>query len=183
MKKLKLILLGILFTFPFQQQAQSQEAKITVSKSIMGNGVAVFKDGSYRIVGALAQPFRQNPGNLKSEQFWYLPVQVLTTEIDEKTNAIPIDFRLDQNYPNPFNPTTTIQFALPEPAAVTLKLFDILGREVTTLFDKEMESGVHKLLFDAKDFASGVYFYRIRAESTSGSQPAFVRSKKLIFLQ
>ncbi len=149
----------------------------------MGAGVAVFDDGNYRIAGSIGQPIRQNPGQLTSGQLWYLPVQIITTEAAQKENSIPIQFSLDQNYPNPFNPTTTIQFTLPEASTVTLKLFNILGKELVTLVDKEMEKGVHKVLFDAKDFASGVYFYRIQAELSSASQRVLIQSKKLIFLK
>ncbi len=182
--KLKIIcILSFFFTLALTQ-AEAQEAIITVSKSKIGTGVAVFDDGTYRIAGALAQPIRQNPGQLTRGQFWYLPVQIVTTEVAPKENSIPIKFSLDQNYPNPFNPTTTIQFTLPEASMVTLKLFDILGREVVTLVDKEMTTGSHKVLFDAKNFASGVYFYRIQAKSEdSGSRQALMRSKKLILLK
>ena len=185
MKKLKIILmLSLLFSLYFQQQAAAQETKATVSKSKMGAGVAVFNDGNYRIAGSLAQPIRQNPGQLTRGQLWYLGVQIITKEVAQKENGIPIEFSLDQNYPNPFNPTTTIQFTLPEALRVTLKLFDILGRELVTLVDKEMETGLHKVLFDAKNFASGVYFYRIQAKSeNSDSRQAFVQSRKLIFIK
>ena len=183
--KLKIFLmLSFLFSLPLHPQAEAQEAKITLSKSKMGTGVAVFDDGNYRIAGSLAQPIRQNPGQLTSGQFWYLPIRIITTEVAQKEISIPIEFSLDQNYPNPFNPTTTIQFTLPEASKVTLKLFDILGKELTTLVDMEMETGVHKVLFDAKDFASGVYFYRIQAESeNSDARQAFVQSRKLIFIK
>ncbi len=183
--KLKIILmLGFLISLPLQQQAEAHDAKIRVSKSQIGSGVAVFDDGTYRIAGSLAQPIRQNPAQLTSGQLWYLPVQIITTEVAQKENSIPVEFSLDQNYPNPFNPTTTIQFTLPEASRVTLKLFDILGRELVTLVDEEMETGVHKVLFDAKDFASGVYFYRIQAKSeNSDARQVFVQSRKLIFIK
>ena len=185
MKKLKIILmLGFLFSLYFQQQAEAQETKATVSKSKIGSAVAVFDDGKYRIAGSLAQPIRQNPGQLTRGQLWYLGVRIITTEAAQKENSIPIEFSLDQNYPNPFNPTTTIQFTLPEASTVTLKLFDILGKELVTLVDKEMATGVHKVLFDATDFASGVYFYRIQAESeNSDSRQAFVQLRKFDFHQ
>ena len=183
--KLKIILmLSFLVSLPFEQQTAAQEAKITLSKRKMGTGVAVFDDGNYRIVGSLAQPIRQHPGQLTSGQLWYLPVRIITTEAAQRDNSIPAKFSLDQNYPNPFNPTTTIKFTLPEASRVTLKLFNILGKELATLVDKEMETGVHKVLFDAKNFASGVYFYRIQAKSEdSDSRQTFVRSKKLILLK
>src|SRR5207244_2858587 len=80
-------------------------------------------------------------------------------------STTPEEFRLDQNYPNPFNPTTNIQFELPNPAVVTLKVYNMLGQEVATLLDRqEMEEGTQELEFNASNFASGVYFYRITAE-------------------
>lgn len=184
MKLKTVLMLGWLVSLSLQQQAEAQEAKITVSKSKIGSAVAVFNDGNYRIVGSIGQPIRQNPGQLTSGQLWYLGVQIITTEVAKNENSIPTEFSLEQNYPNPFNPTTTIQFTLPEALRVTLKLFDILGRELVTLVDKEMETGVHKVLFDATDFASGVYFYRIQAESeNSDARQAFVQSRKLIFIK
>ena len=183
MKLKTVLMLSFLFSLPLQQ-ADAQDAKITVSKSKLGTGVAVFDDGTYRIAGSLAQPILQNPGQLTSGQLWYLGVQIITTEAAQKENSIPLKFSLDQNYPNPFNPTTTIQFTLPEASRVTLKLFDLLGKELVTLVDEEMATGVHKALFDAKDFASGVYFYRIQAKSVnSDSRQVFVQWRKLMFLK
>ncbi len=73
MKKLKIILiLSLLFSLYFQQQAEAQEAKISLSKSKLSTAVAVLNDGNYRIAGSLAQPIRQNPGQLTRGQLWYL---------------------------------------------------------------------------------------------------------------
>ncbi|MBI4811767.1 MAG: T9SS type A sorting domain-containing protein [Ignavibacteriales bacterium] len=76
-------------------------------------------------------------------------------------DLVPEKFELYQNYPNPFNPTTTISFDLPEASLVTLKIYDMLGREVETVFDEiEFEEGNHEILYDASSLATGVYFYR-----------------------
>ncbi len=77
----------------------------------------------------------------------------------------PGDFVLHQNYPNPFNPATTIRFTIPETHAghVSLKLYDLPGREVLTLFDGELEGGTHQAVVDASNLASGMYFYRVTA--------------------
>ncbi|NBC26306.1 MAG: PKD domain-containing protein [Bacteroidetes bacterium] len=72
-------------------------------------------------------------------------------------------FELHQNYPNPFNPTTTISFNLPQPGKVTLRVFDITGRQVATLVDQQMNAGTHIETFDASNLASGIYFYRLEA--------------------
>ena len=88
----------------------------------------------------------------------------------------PSAFALQQNYPNPFNPTTTIRFAVSGLGLVSLKVFDVLGREVATLLNNEaMEAGTHEVTFDANRLTSGVYFYRI----TVGE---FSETKKLLLM-
>jgi|GEM_PF-1244745 len=86
------------------------------------------------------------------------------------------DFHLSQNYPNPFNPTTSITFSVKENCHVRLKVFDIQGREVTTLLDGFHEAGDYKCRFDARRLASGVYFYEIRMKD-------FYEIKKMILLE
>jgi photosystem II stability/assembly factor-like uncharacterized protein len=75
----------------------------------------------------------------------------------------PLSFTLDQNYPNPFNPRTTIKFNLPFTSRVTLKVYNILGREVITLIDKPLQAGEHCVDFDATHLASGLYFYHLES--------------------
>lgn len=79
------------------------------------------------------------------------------------TETSPVTFRLDQNYPNPFNPTTTIDYQLPVASHVALKVYDILGREVTTLVDSREAPGDHAVTFNASRLPSGVYFYTLKA--------------------
>ncbi len=78
-------------------------------------------------------------------------------------NLIPKEFDLKQNYPNPFNPSTTIEYTIPENSRVTLKIYDILGKEVATLVDKDQNSGSYIVVWDAQSLSSGIYFYRITA--------------------
>lgn len=92
------------------------------------------------------------------------------------TNPIPTRFSLNQNYPNPFNPTTTISFHLSERVHVRLKVFDLLGREVRSLVDRNEGPGVHEVSLSAVDLPTGVYFYRLEAGS-------FVQTKKLVILR
>ena len=83
---------------------------------------------------------------------------------------------LFQNYPNPFNPATIINYQLPKASFVTLKVFDLLGKEVKTLVNEFQESGRYNVTFNANNLASGVYIYRIQAGN-------FIASKKLILMR
>jgi hypothetical protein len=98
----------------------------------------------------------------------------------------PLEFRLEQNYPNPFNPTTLIGFRLPVSSFVTLKVYNILGEELMELVHNElMDEGDQEVEFDGANLASGVYFYRIEAQTVSddesGARPEkFFSVKKMV---
>jgi hypothetical protein len=86
--------------------------------------------------------------------------------VADRPANLPAAFALEQNYPNPFNPSTTIRFILPVAAGVTLKVYDLLGREVATLCDaRAYEAGSQSVEFDASSASSGVYLYRLEAGS------------------
>lgn len=108
--------------------------------------------------------------------------EILPKAFQENAHSqIPTEFALQQNYPNPFNPETKIQFALPYAEYVQLIIYDMLGREVRRVVDKEMNAGYHSILWNGKDnkgeqVASGVYVYKIIAGE-------FVVNKKLTLLQ
>ena len=85
------------------------------------------------------------------------------TSVEGEHENVPNEFILFQNYPNPFNPTTTIRFSLPKRERVTLRVFDVLGREVVALVSAELNPGEHSVVFNAKGLASGVYLYQLRA--------------------
>jgi hypothetical protein len=96
---------------------------------------------------------------------------------DKIPTVMPKEFALSQNYPNPFNPTTKINFELPRNTQVSLVIYDILGREVIRLANNEFkQAGRHTVEFDARNYASGVYFYRIEAGT-------FVQSKKMVLIK
>lgn len=90
--------------------------------------------------------------------------------------GIPTVFALHQNYPNPFNPTSTIRYDLPHSSDVAIRLYDVLGREVSTLVNEKQEAGFRQVAWDATNFASGVYFYRLQTDE-------FVAVKKLLLLK
>ena len=79
----------------------------------------------------------------------------------------PSSYLLEQNFPNPFNPTTEIKYYLPHKSFVTLKIFNVLGRPVSTLVNEEEPSGIYKVRFNASELNSGVYFYQLKANEFS----------------
>ncbi len=86
--------------------------------------------------------------------------------VDDGTGIdVPSKFLLAQNYPNPFNPSTTIHFELPKQSRVTLKIFDIMGREIATLVDQERHAGMYDIQWNAANSASGIYFYRLTTDA------------------
>lgn len=88
----------------------------------------------------------------------------------------PEEFILEQNYPNPFNPVTVISYQLSVNSYVTLKIFDILGKEVETLVNEQQQAGSYKVQFNASHLASGVYLYKLQAGS-------FTAVKKFVFMK
>lgn len=101
----------------------------------------------------------------------------LNIELDKNQDVkAPRVFSLEQNYPNPFNPTTNIQFQVPNVSFVSLKVFDVLGNEVSTLVYEDRPPGVYQVEFNASDLPSGVYFYKLQAGN-------FVETKKLLLLK
>jgi hypothetical protein len=100
--------------------------------------------------------------------------------IDETLQSVIIDYRLQQNYPNPFNPATIIKYQLPAGSHVTLKIYDLLGREVATLVNEERPTGSYEIEFSAiggaTNLSRGIHFYKLQAG-------AFVETKKMILLR
>jgi hypothetical protein len=101
------------------------------------------------------------PSQKAAWEIWY-PTQDASEE-----GTIPEAYALEQNYPNPFNPSTTIAYALPKQSAVTLEVFDVLGRSVAKLVDEVKAAGSHTASFDGANLSSGIYFYRLTAGGTA----------------
>ncbi|MCC6865701.1 MAG: T9SS type A sorting domain-containing protein [Ignavibacteria bacterium] len=95
---------------------------------------------------------------------WCLQLTYQTVVGGIQTIEIPNYYSLSQNYPNPFNPSTQIKFSVPKAVNVTLKVYDVLGKEVATLVNNELrQPGFYTADFNASNLASGIYFYRIDA--------------------
>jgi hypothetical protein len=134
------------------------------------NGIAVvaWADGRDAI------PSMGDPGQIYAARVVFPPK--LLTGIGAVHGSTPGSFRLDQNYPNPFNPATTIGYQLPAWEHVSLEVYNILGQKMATLVDEDQSPGEHKFVFNGTRFASGVYFYRMRAGD-------FVQTHKLMLLK
>jgi hypothetical protein len=106
------------------------------------------------------------------EQVAPFAIDNLNTGI-ENENEMPSSFSLIQNFPNPFNPTTTIKYQIPELSFVTIKVYDVLGNEITTLVNEEKPIGIYTIEFDASNLPSGIYFYKLQSSN-------FTQTKKMI---
>lgn len=124
-------------------------------------------DIDYRVMYAsiLEQWFGVSNANIKkvldNKDFTTLPIITGATGVNDYNNA-PGSYALEQNYPNPFNPSTRIRFTV-KSGDVELKVFDVQGREITTLVNGTLQSGEHEVIFNPKNIPSGTYFYRLRA--------------------
>jgi hypothetical protein len=99
-----------------------------------------------------------------------------TSSSEDPTEKPRASFRLAQNYPNPFNPTTTIAYQLPVGSQVSLKIYDVLGREVATLVNTRQSAGYYTFTLNASNLATGIYFYRLQAGN-------FVSTKKMMLVK
>ena len=99
-----------------------------------------------------------------------LPPSRIPTGVDDDHPILPASMALYQNYPNPFNPRTTIRFDLPVRSAVRVDIYNILGQKVATVVDRELRAGRHEIDFDGSGFASGIYFYRLKAGESVGTK-------------
>lgn len=100
----------------------------------------------------------------------------IETGVEEDPGFIPSEYSLSQNYPNPFNPSTVIDYYLPETSAISIRVHDILGKEVAVLLDAQMPAGRHSVIFNASHLPSGIYFYTIRSAG-------FRETKKMMLLK
>jgi len=96
---------------------------------------------------------------------WEIKLMSSPTAIQNENEGIPSSFKLYQNYPNPFNPVTSIKFDLPKNTDITLKVYDISGKEVKSLLNEYKNAGSYSVNFDAGYLSSGVYFYQLKSGS------------------
>ncbi len=100
----------------------------------------------------------------------------IVVDVKNETNPFAFDFELEQNYPNPFNNSTVIKYAIPQEGLVTLRVYNLLGEEVARLVNDIKQTGNYEVSFDATGLPSGIYFYRLQADS-------FVETKKMVLMK
>ncbi len=132
-----------------------------------GNG-EILEDNSQNHLGGIIENCRYD---------WGIDYSTLVSAKEKiEINSNPMSFSLFQNYPNPFNPSTKIKYSIPERGNVELKVFDVLGREVKTLVNKEQPSGAYEIEFNGTKLASGIYFYTIHAGK-------YIKTKKMVLIK
>lgn len=152
------------FTMPVQIKVNSVTGDTTIT---------VFNDSQVQTFNVTVNneptSISFDPGN------WILKtLNSVVTDVEDELQ--PNKFALEQNYPNPFNPSTTIKFNLPENGYTTLKIYNVIGKEVSTLINGQMQAGHYEVNFDSGDLASGVYLYTL-------SSGGFKETKKMILMR
>lgn len=149
-----------------------------ITNSVISSGGNIISNSNNTIVSTVGESFIGKSSNIVNQNqigFWYSYQQTTITEVEDE-ETIPTVFKLEQNYPNPFNPSTKIKFAVPEKSNVLIKVYDILGSEVATLVNEEMDAGWYENNFNAAGLSSGVYLFRMEAGN-------FISTKKMIYLR
>ena len=161
----------------FQDLYKGKDTLLIISKGSLAYGL-----NTYRLPRTNANSFvtdqsgqmwllsSRNSENTKLVKFDLLPTGLETKKI------FPENFSLSQNYPNPFNPVTKIKYSVPFSTFISLKVYNLLGQEVATLFEGEQKAGTHTVLFDGSGLASGVYYYRLETND-------FAKTRKLLLLK
>jgi hypothetical protein len=134
-----------------------------------GHSVAVDPAGNVFVAGS------SQGGGVRSDDYTTI-MYSQPIGIQQISNQVPGTFNLTQNYPNPFNPSTKINFALPKDAFAKIIIYDVLGREVTKLVNENLKRGTYEADWDAANFSSGIYFYRLESDG-------YAETKKMILMK
>ena len=174
--KNKRLLLLILFQLICYFPINSQSSRIPWSGFSSGFGNS--STSSSKLITSAGEPFigLSGNGNTRIISGFLTFNQTQITGLKNEPGLIPIVWKLEQNFPNPFNPSTTINYQISKPGLVTLKIYDILGREIATLINENKIAGFYEFNYNASKLASGIYIYQLKSDN-------FVSSKKMILLK
>ena len=150
----------------------------SVEWSFFPSGFGLSQSTSTTLISSVGEPFvgfsQINSTSIYSGSLFRNVV--IITGLKESKNQLPLKYALYQNYPNPFNPSTTVKYDLPKATHVTLTIFDVLGRQISTIVEEEKPAGVYQVNIFVPNLPSGVYFYRFQARD-------YVNTKKFVLLK
>jgi len=154
-----------------------------IPASVLGNGGGFISSSKFQInsTGGQTSIGFTEAGNFKNQVGFWRAAQILTP-VEELQDIIPKEYGLEKNYPNPFNPSTTIVYQIPEESNVLLKIYDLLGREVVILENGVKAANEYKINYNAVNLSSGIYFYRLDANSKI-SNKHFTKVGKMLLLK
>jgi len=161
----------------YNTRTDTYEVLTPILTGVVSGSVSLV-DSSIYLMGGSITPWPWN-------QFLQVVLKFdLITDIGEKENPLSKIFKLYSNHPNPFNSSTTIEFTLPKSEFVELKVYNILGKEVSTLVSTKLNQGNHTYTFDGSNLASGIYYYQLTAgDPSTGSGQRYREVKKMILLK
>ena len=143
----------------------------------MGYGMP--HSASMKVHSIIGQQFvgQTGDGGIRIQSGFIMGIQIITSVgISDGLIELPFDYSLNQNYPNPFNPETTIKYGLPQSGDVSLIIYNITGHEVIRLVNNNQLGGTHTVTWDASNFSSGIYFYRLQVGD-------YIETKKMVLLK
>jgi hypothetical protein len=149
-----------------------------VERPFFPSGFGLSQSASTTLVSSVGEPFVgfSQMGSVSIRSGSLSGTVVIATGLQGSKGPIPLDYSLYQNYPNPFNPSTTVRYDLPRATFVTLCIYDVLGRRISTIVNEEKPAGAYQVNVYLPNLPSGVYLYRIQARN-------YVKTKKFILLR
>ena len=186
MTRIKIYRIIALITFLLILLTEFVIAQNKITAGVISSGGEKSANTNYNLNSTVGESFIGKTSGTEKQNnlgFWYVYKQSTVTEVEKEDEAIPNVFKLDQNYPNPFNPSTIIKFGIPERSNVMLKIYDILGAEILTLVNEELEAGWYSKKFNATNYSSGIYIFRMQASQSGGQVGTYVNTKKMMLLK
>ena len=162
--------------------AHAQSAIVNWSTFDMGYASSTSANSALKSVVGQVLVENSQQGNTLVQCGLLFSIPSIPTDVKDARRT-PAEFRLEQNYPNPFNPSTTLQYELPVESKVSLKVYNILGQVVVTLEDGIEQAGYKQAEWNAANYGSGVYFYRLVAVSVADANRRFTQIRKMILLK
>lgn len=168
----------ILLAFIIFVPVDGTMAQYKVESSSFNNGTMTDSNTSHQMQSVVGPSIsgRGENDSYKVQTGFLSLATILPTRIEQVSENKPVQFRLEQNFPNPFNPETTIRYSINNPGRVTLRIYDMRGREVATLIDGNQQTGQYSVHFRSDGLPSGIYIYTLNAD-------AFFQTRKMIIME